>query len=136
MKTGEKIRLLRTVKGFSQENMADMVGISRLTYGEIERGKIEPEKERLSKIAEVLGITPEDIDAFGDSITNFFDQCNTPQVIASNSGTSNGTINHYDQKELHHQIEKLQLELKLLKAEKEKAEIEALYWRERQTSVG
>ena len=49
---GEKIRLLRTMKGLSQENMADMVGISRLTYGEIERGKSEPTTDRLEKIAD------------------------------------------------------------------------------------
>lgn len=126
MKTGEKIRLLRTVKGFSQENMADMVGLSRLTYGEIERGKIEPEKDRLSKIAEVLGVAPEDIDAFGDSITNFFDQCNQTNVVMGQNGHQ---TNHYDQKELQHQIEKLQLENKLLQVEKDKAEIEAKYWR-------
>jgi XRE family transcriptional regulator, regulator of sulfur utilization len=124
METGDKIRILRTMKGFSQENMADMVGVSRLAYGDIERNKTRVSKIRLDKIAEVLGVSTEDIEALGDSVSNFFDQCKS--VIA---GVNNGgqTINNNDNKDLQHQIEKLQLENKLMQSEKEKAEIEAKY---------
>lgn len=71
MKTGDKIRVLRSLKGLSQENMADMVGLSRLAYGDIERGKVEPNPERLKQIAEKLGLNVEDIDAFGNTVSNF-----------------------------------------------------------------
>jgi transcriptional regulator with XRE-family HTH domain len=130
MKTGQKIRFLRTIKGLSQENMADMVGLSRLAYGDIERGKTEPSDERMAQIAEQLGISKKDIEEFGNTVSNFFDQCSTPQVV---TGTNNGgqTANNNDPRELQHQNEKLQLELKLCQAEKEKAEIEAKYWREK-----
>jgi len=127
---GEKIRLLRTMKGLSQENMADMVGISRLTYGEIERGKSEPTTDRLEKIAEVLGISTDDIETFGDKVSNFFDQCNSPQVNAGIKHTNHQT-NHYDAREMQHALEKAQLEIEKLKLEKEKAEWEAKYWREK-----
>jgi transcriptional regulator with XRE-family HTH domain len=119
MKTGDKIRILRNLKGFSQENMADMVGISRQAYGEIERGNTEPSAERLAQIAQQLGLAPQDIEGFGNAVSNFFDQCNGATGI--NTGTQN---NHYDQRELLHQLEKLQLELRLCQAEKAKAELE------------
>jgi transcriptional regulator with XRE-family HTH domain len=41
--------------------MADMVGVSRLAYGDIERNKSRVLKIRLDKIAEVLGVSTEDI---------------------------------------------------------------------------
>ena len=131
METGDKIRILRTMKGFSQENMADMVGVSRLAYGDIERNKTRVSKIRLDKIAEVLGVSTEDIEALGDSVSNFFDQCNG--AIGVNNGNQN---NNYDNKDLQHQIEKLQLENKLMQSEKEKHEIEAKYWQEKYQSVG
>lgn len=125
------------MRGFSQENMADMVGISRQAYGDIERGIKEPSEDRLTQIAEKLGLSKKDLDAFENTISNFFDQCNTPQV---NTGTNNHSHtftnnNNYSQRELQNQIEKLQLEKKLLQAEKEKAEIEARYWREKSGAI-
>lgn len=60
MKTiAEKIRLLRLQHGLSQENMADSLGISTTSYGDIERGKTDLTLSRLHQIAEVfeIGIT-------------------------------------------------------------------------------
>ena len=73
-----------------------------------------------------------DLLAFGDRVSNFFDHCSS--VIA---GVNNGgqTTNSYDSISLKHQVEKLTLELKTLQAEKEKAEIEARYWKEKYTST-
>jgi len=130
MKTGEKIRVLRTMKGFSQDNMADMVGISRQAYGEIERGNTQPSPERINQITEKLGITPNDLEVFGNAISNFFDQCQNTNVNAGNNPNQTNH-NNYDTRELQHQLEKAQLELKLCQAEKEKAEIEARYLREK-----
>lgn len=41
MKIGDKIRSLRMIKGYSQENMADILGISSIAYGDIERNKTD-----------------------------------------------------------------------------------------------
>lgn len=128
MNTGEKIRGIRLLKKLSQENMANMLGISRMAYGDIERGKTDISDSRLSQIAKVLEVEAADILKFGDTVSNFFDQCQNATGI--NQGSISQT-NNYDHRELIHQIEKLQLEIKLLKAEKDKAEIEASYWRER-----
>ena len=54
----EKIRLLRLQRGFSQENMADLLHLSTTAYGDIERGKTELTLSRLTQIAEVLGLSP------------------------------------------------------------------------------
>lgn len=134
MNTGEKIRFLRTMKGYSQENMADMVGISRQAYGEIERGNTIPSAERVAQIAEKLGVAPNDIETFGTTVSNFFDQCNNTNLATGSDG-SNQLTNNYDTRELQHQVEKLQLELKLCQAEKEKAEMEAKYYRDKKDGV-
>lgn len=53
----EKIRLLRLQKGYSQENVADLMGISTTAYGDIERGKTELTLARTAQMAEVLQTT-------------------------------------------------------------------------------
>ncbi len=126
---GDKIRKIRDLKGLSQENMADMLGLSLPTYADIERGKRDVTVSRLEQVAEKLGVTLNDILNFNERVTNFFDQCSS--VIAGvNSGGQTATTN-YDQRELQHRLENLQLELKLCQAEKDKAEMEARYWREK-----
>lgn len=57
MNTGEKIRQIRLAKGYSQENLADMLGISTTAYGDIERNKTELTVLRASKIAKTLNIS-------------------------------------------------------------------------------
>lgn len=49
MKVGEKIRSLRTIKGYSQENMAELLGISSVAYGDIERNKTDVSHSRLEQ---------------------------------------------------------------------------------------
>nr|MCU0340767.1 hypothetical protein [Spirosomataceae bacterium] len=77
--------------------------------------------------AEKLGVTLNDILNFNDRVSNFFDQCNG----SINAGTNPTQNNNYDARELQHQVEKLQLELKLCQAQKDKAEMEARYLREK-----
>ncbi|PLK45437.1 helix-turn-helix domain-containing protein [Emticicia sp. TH156] len=56
MNIGEKIRQARQKKGFSQENMADMLGISTTAYGDIERNKTELTIARATEIAGLLQV--------------------------------------------------------------------------------
>ncbi len=136
MKVGDKISDLRTLKKFSQENMATMLDMSLGAYGDIERNKKKDlTLARLEQIADVLGVSVLDILSFGETISNFFDQCNNASVA---TGKKSKTTNNYDTKELKHELEKaqlreakLQLELKLCQVEKEKAELEVKYWREK-----
>jgi len=54
MQTGYKIKELRTRKGYSQENMADLLKMSVSNYSYIEQGKVKMNIEKLEEIASVL----------------------------------------------------------------------------------
>ena len=54
MEIGEKIRYERLKKGYSQENMADFLGISTSAYGDIERNKTELTLSRAKKLSTIL----------------------------------------------------------------------------------
>jgi XRE family transcriptional regulator, regulator of sulfur utilization len=54
MEIGEKIRYSRLKKGYSQENMADFLGISTSAYGDIERNKTELTLSRAKKLSSIL----------------------------------------------------------------------------------
>jgi len=125
---GEKIRGIRILKGLSQENLAMMLDLSLPAYADIERGKKDVTIKRLEQIAEKLGVSLQDILSFGDRVSNFFDQCNGSNV---STGNGNNAVNNYDTREIQHKFEKALLEIDKLKAEKEKADLEAKYWREK-----
>ena len=126
MVIGDKIRNLRSLKGLSQENMADALKMSLLAYGDIERNKKDVTLSRLEQIAKVLSVSVGDILAFSDRVSNFFDQCDN--AVGINNG---GQTNHNDTKEIQHKLDLVLLELEKAKVEKEKNEIEIKYWREK-----
>jgi transcriptional regulator with XRE-family HTH domain len=53
---GQKIRIVRQLKGYSQEYMALQLGISQNAYSKLERGMIRLRTDRLSNIATLLEI--------------------------------------------------------------------------------
>ena len=55
--TGTKIRLGRQKKGLSQENMAQVLGITQPAYSHIERNAGSLTIDRLQKIAEYLEVS-------------------------------------------------------------------------------
>jgi len=57
MRIEEKIRKLRELKGFSQENIADELGISQKAYSNIETGKTDITMHRVDQISKVLGVS-------------------------------------------------------------------------------
>lgn len=68
MRIGTNIKKLRELKGLSQENIADELGMSVTGYGRIERNEVDVNMEKLGKISEVLGIKIEDIISFDDRV--------------------------------------------------------------------
>lgn len=56
--------MLRSVNSYSQEEVAEKVGISRQAYAKWEKGETVPDVERCQKLAELYGTTI-------DSILNF-----------------------------------------------------------------
>lgn len=58
---GEKISFLRKRKGLSQEQVAEMIGISPQGYGKIERDETDVQYSRLEAIAKAMNTTVEDL---------------------------------------------------------------------------
>ena len=58
---GGRIKALRSAKNFTQEQIADQIGVSRQKYARIESGANNITLEVLSKIANVLDVTVGDI---------------------------------------------------------------------------
>lgn len=57
----QNILKIRTDKGFTQENIAEHLGIEQSSYSLIEKGRRELSVERLLQIAIFLGVEPQDI---------------------------------------------------------------------------
>ena len=53
----ENISMLRSVNGYSQEEVAEKIGVSRQAYAKWEKGETVPDVERCQKLAEVYGVT-------------------------------------------------------------------------------
>jgi XRE family transcriptional regulator, regulator of sulfur utilization len=122
MTIGEKIRSIRTIKGYSQEVMAGMIGISSIAYSNIERNKTDISHSRLEQIAKVLNMDLIGLLSHGEQIANIFNNCTNNQVVGS-------VHNLYSERELRHQLEKAELTIAKLTAEREKAELEAALWK-------
>jgi len=52
----QKIKKLRTEKGLSQEQVAQVIGVSRPTYTAIEAGKQKLDIEEAQKLAKLFGL--------------------------------------------------------------------------------
>lgn len=111
----DTIRELREQNNWTQEQMADKLGITRNGYAKIERGESMPNLERLNEIATLFGV----------EVTELLDNKNfICQIIDNNSNT----INYNSNQNLIAEIEKLKLSLSYkdeLLAQKDK-EIELL----------
>lgn len=94
----ETIRELREQNDWTQEQMAEKLGITRNGYAKIERGESMPNLERLNDIATLFGV---EINELLDN-KNFI--C---QIIDNNSNT----INYNSNQNLIAEIEKLKLSL-------------------------
>lgn len=57
MKLQEKLQILRKRNGYSQEQLADKLGIARQTVGKWENGQAVPELSGLIKLSELYGVT-------------------------------------------------------------------------------
>ncbi|RYY39086.1 XRE family transcriptional regulator [archaeon] len=104
----EKIRLQRLQRGLSQENMADLLGLSTTAYGDIERGKTDLTLSRLTQIATVLAVSP---------LALLTDEALTAQVI----DVKTDELASHELETLRLMVEKQQFEL-------DKLRLEADYW--------
>lgn len=86
-----RIRKAREFADLTQENMAKALGITQQQYSLLEKGEAKITKERIAKIAEVLGTTPEKIAEFDES--KFFGNMEG-NTFNDSSVTNLGDINH------------------------------------------
>ncbi len=56
---GERLKMARKMRGLSQQDVADRVGISRMSISKYERAKMTPSSDVLVKLARALGIKVE-----------------------------------------------------------------------------
>lgn len=95
---GGKIKMVRELRGFSQNDMAIKLGVAQNTYSKYETNKTDVSVETLEKIAGILEVSPMDLISQLPAIVNF----------QPNQGTQQ-SIGHVDtiitnQKELYEQM--------------------------------
>jgi len=54
---GERLRMLRTEKGFTMQQMAEMLGITIGSWAKYERNEAEPSFDKLVKIADIFNVS-------------------------------------------------------------------------------
>lgn len=111
MTVGTKIRILRNMQGFSQENMAEMLGITIQAFSKIERDITDVNHSRLAQIAEVLKIELADLLKFGENGI-FINQNNR-------DFTNTGNVYNQDNQDIQTELTVLRTENAALKSENE-----------------
>ncbi|QTE35871.1 helix-turn-helix transcriptional regulator [Mucilaginibacter gossypii] len=95
---GAKIRMIRELRGYSQENVAAKLGMTQASYSRIENNQTKLDTSLLEKLAKELGVSASDIMSAEPVVVNFYG----PNHGAAPFG-SIGTIN-IEQKELYEKL--------------------------------
>jgi transcriptional regulator with XRE-family HTH domain len=61
MALADEVRRLREDRYLSQAELADLAGVSRVTVARIEGGTIVPYPRTIRKLAEALGVPPQEL---------------------------------------------------------------------------
>lgn len=75
----DNIAMLRSINGYSQEEVAEKTGVSRQAYAKWEKGEVVPDVERCQKLAELYGVSI-------DSLVNFSDKLGTTTLTPGPKG--------------------------------------------------
>ena len=98
LKIGHKIKKLRELKNLTQEHMANSIGISQGAYSRMELGETEITYSKLEKISEELGIKPEEIIAFNESMVfNVMNNQTGNGLVINNNLISEIEKTHFEQ---------------------------------------
>ncbi len=72
---GKKVRKIRELKGFTQEYLADQLGMSQRAYSKLERDEVKMSWDKIVAISKTLEVRPEDLVTFNEeTIFNFNSQ--------------------------------------------------------------
>jgi transcriptional regulator with XRE-family HTH domain len=117
MAVSEKIKFIRQLKGWNQEDMAEKLEMSVNGYGAIERGETNVNLSRLEQIACIFGIELAELVGLDENI--FY--MSGAHASGQQNHQENCVINMLDKdgttRELQHQVEKLTLQLESLNKE-------------------
>lgn len=102
METHEKIRLIRELNKWSQEEMAEKLAMSSGGYAKIERGETQLNIPRLEQLAAIFKVDMWDLLKSG----------NSGMVLQINEGDSGGDIALYASSDIAMKLELLNQELK------------------------
>ncbi|HFC8510966.1 TPA: helix-turn-helix domain-containing protein [Neisseria subflava] len=103
METHEKIRLIRELNKWSQEEMAEKLAMSAGGYAKIERGETQLNIPRLEQLAAIFKVDMWDLLKSGNS---------SGMVLQINEGDSGGDIALYASSDIAMKLELLNQELK------------------------
>ena len=99
MDIGENIRKVRDLKGFSQQALAESIGLSQKQLSRIETNQVSPTFDTLEKICEALGITLKNLLQFNEDLVfnNVVETQNGGEFIAYNNTDIKHIENLYKQ---------------------------------------
>ncbi len=116
---GRKIERIRRLRGMTQTQLGDSLGISKQAISKMEQTE-QLDDQRVKQIAEALGVTEEGLKNFHEekvlyNTINFYENCGVNST-SINAHAETGTINNFP-------IEKtIEMFEKLLQKEREKFE--------------
>lgn len=114
MLLGNKIKKVRELKNFTQEYVAEQLGMSQSGYSKLEAGETDVSFSRIEQVATVLGLTINDLLNFDEKVVFNISNNNTERGangIVYNQGLSEVEKKLYDEK-----IEQLEKEVAYLKS--------------------
>ena len=68
-----KLKEYRMKKGLTQQELADLINVHRVTIAEYESNRVEPTLDKIIKISIALDITPNDLIGYNETYKSFTD---------------------------------------------------------------
>ncbi|MEG9533552.1 MULTISPECIES: helix-turn-helix domain-containing protein [Mannheimia] len=112
MNVNEKVRFLREARGWSQEEMAERVGLSVHGYSKIERGETQLNLSRLRQICEVLNYDMLELMTLGEKNVVYFQESGNNHSINIINPTSENLVSEIAQlkQTISHQAEIIEMQ--------------------------
>lgn len=80
-KVGQRIRMFRAMRGLSQDNVADELGMTTGNYGKMERGEITISVNAVAQISKILKVSIADL--FDEKPSNHLSEPHSTYVTKS-----------------------------------------------------
>jgi transcriptional regulator with XRE-family HTH domain len=74
---GDKIRMVRNMRGLTQEVVAETLGVKQNTYSKYENNQSKISDEQLKSLAKILGVSEDDLKTPGPVVMNFHESDNS-----------------------------------------------------------